>query len=262
MIMQQQQQQQRRKPTTSTEAVVRVPPLHVIPKDIMQISDASNVIIIPPDEENPSNAVAATPRIVSPAEYLQSLLGLRSRAPPTRRPTHDLVQGYDMVAIQAIRDNNVAQLRALVESSSSCGCRRTLHACNRNGESLLHMACRRGSVPVIAYMLQEGGVDVTWTDDFGRSCLHDVCWRPTPHLELMELLLPYVPIELLLREDVRGHTPWEYCRKEHFPIWIQFLESHRETLLQRLEQTKMTTSTSIDHYPTDGPSHEASHSIA
>lgn len=239
-----------------------------------KISSSSNAVmmIIPPDEDEDGSmsyqTTITTPNVLvvqqSPAEYLQSLLGLRSRAQPKRnRIPDELLQGYDMVAIRAIRDNDVTQLKAILAQDESSGGdssssstpprhgRRTLNACNRNGESLLHMACRRGSFPVIEYMLRFGNVDVTLTDDFGRSCLHDVCWRPTPHVEIMRLLLSRVPIELVLQEDVRGHTPWDYCRKEQYPIWIQFLQTQREDLLARLlgkEVVKTTTTTNTHHH--------------
>ncbi|KAL7575871.1 hypothetical protein ACA910_003186 [Epithemia clementina (nom. ined.)] len=40
------------------------------------------------------------------------------------------------------------------------------------------------------------------------------------------------PPDLLLAEDVRGHTPFHYARKEHWDGWLNFLEERKDHLLK------------------------------
>ena len=170
----------------------------------------------------------AEPDENSPTAFLRSLFPGRRRvqAAMTSRVTDEYLEGYNMVTVRAIRENDLEQLRELVESGRS-----SLTACNRNGESLLHLACRRGNLDVVKYMI-ESGVDVSFTDDLGRTCLHDVCWRPEPDFELMEVLLHAATPDQLLQEDRRGHTCFDYCRKQHWEQWTEFLQKHA-TKLQR-----------------------------
>lgn len=100
----------------------------------------------------------------------------------------------------------------------------SLDACNRFGESLIHMACRRGDVNVVSFLLIEARIDINVRDDFGRSCLHDAAWTAEPNFAVMDALLDHAPAALLLSEDVRGHTPFHYARKEHWEAWVSYLK--------------------------------------
>jgi len=163
-----------------------------------------------------------------PAALLRSLFPVRKRvrATMTTRVTDEHLEGYNRETVQAIRENNIEQLRQVAESGQS------LTACNRNGESLLHLACRRGNVAIVRYMI-ESGADVTFADDLGRTCLHDVCWRPEPDFELMEVLFAVVTPDQLLQEDRRGHICFDYCRKQHWEQWSKFLQKHATRLQRR-----------------------------
>jgi hypothetical protein len=39
---------------------------------------------------------------------------------------------------------------------------------------------------------------------------------------------------MLLAEDVRGHTPFDYARKEHYEEWVDFLKEKEEELQRRI----------------------------
>jgi ankyrin repeat protein len=99
--------------------------------------------------------------------------------------------------------------------------------CNPFGESLIHMACRRGSFEVVEFFTKEANVDIKCRDDFGRTPMHDACWTSNPNFELIELLVTLCP-ELLSLTDVRGHSPLQYIRREHWPLWLSFLEKHQD----------------------------------
>lgn len=59
-------------------------------------------------------------------------------------------------------------------------------------------------------------------DDFGRTPLHDACWRAEPAFEIVTLLLRN-HTDLIRRGDVRGALPLDYVRREHWLHWIAFL---------------------------------------
>jgi len=112
----------------------------------------------------------------SPVTYLRTLFAKTERGReilrgPNRcmfsKPSPDTIAAYDMEAVQAIRTKDVGKLRSLLQEGKS------MDACNRFGESLIHMTCRRGDIDVVRFMTEEAGVQVNVRDDFGRLPLHD-----------------------------------------------------------------------------------------
>ena len=126
--------------------------------------------------------------------------------------------------MQAIRSRNVTKLRDLLKQGKS------FDACNRNGETLLHLACRRADLETVSFLIHEAGVSASVRDDLGRTVLHDVCWRPEPSFELMDALFRIIPSSLLLAEDKRGDTPFDYVRPESREAWTRFLEERRDLI--------------------------------
>lgn len=109
----------------------------------------------------------------------------------------------------------------------------------------MHLACRRGYLDVVTFLVCEAGVPVLVRDDYGRTPMHDACWSTSPNLELMEFLLRTCP-DLLLLSDVRGHLPFSYVRKEHWKAWIGFLEQHRDLLRPKLVKEEDETGGDTD----------------
>ena len=132
---------------------------------------------------------------------------------------------YDAESIAAIRGQNLDVLRALHGTEG-----RTLQATNKFGESLLHMACRRGFTRIVHFLLTEADVSLNVCDDMGRTPLHDACWTCEPNMDLMELLILHCP-ELLVMKDRRGSAPFEYIRGDHACAWMKFL-SENKALIQ------------------------------
>lgn len=139
----------------------------------------------------------------------------------------ELMENYDMEKVTAIRENNLEKLRSILDNG---GC---FDACNRNRESLLHLACRRANIDVVKFLVDEAHVKVEVQDDLGRSVLHDICWRPLPDFELMEYIMRKVPPSFLLTEDRRGHTCFDYCRKLDWSKWTGFLRVHARSIQRR-----------------------------
>jgi hypothetical protein len=105
--------------------------------------------------------------------------------------------------------------------------------CNKFGESLLHLACRRGRTEIARFLIEELTMSprqsLAIRDDCFKTPLHDACWTPTPNFELVELILKHAP-EQILMEDIRGNTPFDYVRREDYPLWLKFLWDRKSML--------------------------------
>jgi ankyrin repeat protein len=107
---------------------------------------------------------------------------------------------------------------------------------NRFGESLMHLACRRGRTEMVRFLVEElpgacGSPSqmLAIKDDCHKTPLHDACWTPSPNFELVDLILDHAP-EQVLMQDIRGNTPFDYVRKEDYGLWLRFLWERRSTL--------------------------------
>lgn len=185
------------------------------------------------DEDSTPEDLAQKPdplEVLRPASVARSILSnlpFHRKRPRVRTlPKQEEVDNYDMVKVRAIRSNDIGLLRSLLHDGH------TMDACNRSGETLLHLACRRSNLETVHFLVHEARVKVDVQDDFGRTVLHDLCWRPHPCPEMMECLLQVVSPDLLLTEDVRGHVCFDYCRKHDWPQWTDFLRK-LATFLQR-----------------------------
>jgi len=139
-------------------------------------------------------------------------------------PTAEQIAAYSHDAIAAVRTNDVVALRHMHREG------RILRCCNHFGESLLHTACRRSDAAVVSFLLTEAGVSPRIRDDYGRTPLHDACWRGAPAYDVVEALLHIEP-RLAFVPDVRGHKPFQYARKEHRGAWKEFLGRRRDLIL-------------------------------
>lgn len=146
-----------------------------------------------------------------------------------QKPSEDDIAAYDLETVKAIRSNNLDQLRQLWSNGKS------MNACNQFGESVLHMACRRGFANIVEFLLREVKVRSDRCDDFGRNPFHDALWTSVPNFDVVDLLIDYADPALLLLEDVRGNTPFAYARSNHSEQWVSFLEVRRDKLIKRIK---------------------------
>jgi ankyrin repeat protein len=140
--------------------------------------------------------------------------------------TEEENDSYDAQVTKAVRALDLTELKALYKEG------RTFQCGNRFGESLLHMACRRGSLEVVQFFL-DCKVSINCVDDMGRTPLHDAMWNSIAQVELVDLIVSISP-DLLFMSDIRGHTPLEYCRREHWITWNKYLESQKEKICKSL----------------------------
>ncbi len=125
------------------------------------------------------------------------------------------------LAFNAVRSKDAEALKQLYvqKGKSILMCR------SRLGESLLHMACRRGHLEIVLFLIEEG-VPVRIVDKTGRTPLHDACWSAVPQFTMVEYLLRLDP-EMLLVKDDDDRTPLEYIPHEHSSQWESFLYRHK-----------------------------------
>ena len=178
------------------------------------------------EESHPITLSSAAPippdNITSPQSFLHQRFGINSISSSLSvdnffiRHTEEQIKAYDVQVIQAVRSQDIDQLRRMHKAG------RQLQCANKFGESLVHMACRRGFVDVVRFLVDEAGVSVRVRDDYGRTALHDACWTSEPNEELVEYLIRQCP-ELLLMSDKRGNAPFEYVRREHWGQWLKFV---------------------------------------
>jgi hypothetical protein len=138
-------------------------------------------------------------------------------------PEHTVGYGPDI--INAVCQEDLDAMARIRDSGA------TLQCCNKFGESIVHMACRRGSISVLRYLLRNG-VSIRLSDDYGRTPLHDACWTQKPNFELVKSVISECP-DLLLITDKRGFTPLSYVRREHWGECCKFLQDHQDLVVPR-----------------------------
>ena len=143
-------------------------------------------------------------------------------------PTPQQLEAYSTDILIAVRSNNVEKARQLYADGSYNG----TNACNKFQESILHIACRRGSLPMVQFLINEVGLKVNEIrDDYHRTPLHDAFWTTSASPDVIDFLLQQSNVvELLLLKDVRGYTPLDYARSEHRSKWLHFLWQRKHIL--------------------------------
>lgn len=136
-----------------------------------------------------------------------------------QKPTPLQNASYDLHLINVVKAFDHDKLAAMVGAGLSP------NPCNKFGESLVHMVCRRGDAKALNIFMQNGA-NLQVADDYGRTPLHDCCWSASPAFDVAEVLMN-ADIRLLHMTDCRGAVPLSYVRKEHWAAWIEFLESNK-----------------------------------
>jgi len=178
--------------------------------------------------------------MLSPSDYLRSLTSATNSLSPLSPSLHindnpirdEQIDAYTMDVVNAVRQNNVQRLRELFQQGHC------LDACNSNGESLLHLACRRCDSATVLFLVREARVNVNCRDRMGRTVLHDTCWRPEPAFEVMDVILAAVQPELMFAVDMRGHSCWDYCRRSDWESWNNYLAQRQPLIAERIHHSE------------------------
>jgi hypothetical protein len=138
------------------------------------------------------------------------------------KPTPLQTASYDVYMIDAVKAFDHEVLADVMEIGLSP------NPCNAYAESLVHMVSRRGDAKALQ-ILVDHGCNLSVADDYGRTPLHDCCWAADPAFEVADIILAADP-RLFYMTDARGAVPLSYVRKEHWPLWIEYLESKKDML--------------------------------
>ena len=129
------------------------------------------------------------------------------------------LKGYTKDLMTTISDHDTKKLEEI--------CRAGGHvlACNRFGESTLHLAARKSYLDIVCliFKFEKNPIII---DDYGRSPLHDAMWAIHPNYSIIEILLDHC-VDLLHLVDTRGYTPLHYIRDENVVKVCLFLYSRR-----------------------------------
>lgn len=188
------------------------------------ISEFAETYIPPNIHQNVSAIVQLWGKVdpMAPYDFLMKLFDNRGyeasylQAPFRKRhASAQQISDYGNDIIAAVRTSDLDALRQLHSQG------KTMMACNKYQESVVHMACRISTYEVVEFMLTHGG-DVSQTDDLGRNPLHDACWREEPVFDVITLLLD-TSKDLIRTCDSRGATPLHYVRQVHWLQWCAYL---------------------------------------
>lgn len=147
-------------------------------------------------------------------------------------PTQAEIDAYQHDILAAVRSSKVDTLREFYKQG------RPMKCSNEFGESILHLACRKGLTEVAKFLVEEANVPVQVCDDYGRNPLHDACWVHKPNFELMDLVLSRCP-DLLFIKDRRGHTPLSFARRDQWKAWNDYLKTKTPEFLAPKELAKI-----------------------
>jgi len=229
--------QARKKPRVAATSAAAVPPSSMTHRMRLSASEPMLLKLVSDAQKSLSSTVIGATYVppkptIKPDDYLCRLLEKPLKLFPAaslqgffQELTKESIDAYDLELVKAVRDENVESLREMRNSG------RSMHAGNKFGETIMHAACRRGSISVLRFLLHEAGTPLQVCCDYGRTPLHDACWTPEPNWTVLNEILDECP-DLLFITDRRGFTPLSYIPKEQWDDWCQFLERRGADRLQ------------------------------
>jgi hypothetical protein len=174
---------------------------------------------VDPSTEKPEDCLAA----IFSAEGLD-LYDFAPTADSFLKVTEEHIAGHTLQVTSAARKDNLTLLKKFLHEGKSLQC------CNRYGESLVHIVCRRGSPDVLRFLIEEAKVSITIRDDVGRNPMHDAAWTDKPNFDLVKVLMSEAP-KLMFAKDTRGHSPLNYIPKQRWEAWCDFFKSNHSMFL-------------------------------
>jgi len=151
------------------------------------------------------------------------------------KPSDFDIESYDCKMMKAVRAVDIDDIKHIVEDGYS------VNACNKFGESVVHAACRYGKKNILGYLIEKGAT-LKRTDDYGRTPLHDCCWRLSNRdIQGPDTLVDVVmeaDINMWFLKDIRGHYPLQYVPKDRKLTWLKFIESRIPTMVDAIRKQR------------------------
>ncbi|CAB9499896.1 ANK [Seminavis robusta] len=140
---------------------------------------------------------------------------------------------YKGNVVKAIRDQDLETLKKILTTEGDA----SMEACNAQGETLLHLACRRRNHELVKFLVITAHVSIKVRDDYHKTPLHEVCWYTEPRnpsqFHSVEFLMVLAP-ELFFAKDKRGFTPLQYAPKSSWKGWCRFLARNKESIRSKV----------------------------
>ena len=142
------------------------------------------------------------------------------------RPTELQLASYGPKVLELVKTNNIS---GMYEALTVAGL--SPNPCNAYGESLVHMACRRGYTELLNLMVHAGAA-LQICDDYGRTPLHDACWTGAaqPALDIVHQLTVDCDRCMWFLKDSRGALPLSCVDKDHVKQWKDWLDAHMDSM--------------------------------
>lgn len=138
------------------------------------------------------------------------------------KPTPLQLASFGTELVKAVHQSDVEKLAKLL------GCGLSANPCNKFGDSLLDLVCKRANYSILDCLVKHG-CDLKVCDSFGRTPLHHAAWSGQFNSKLIHLILQQDPFQLLL-EDKLGKKPLQYVRSEEWSKWKEFLMGAKDSL--------------------------------
>lgn len=159
--------------------------------------------------------------------------------------TREQKKYYDNDIIKAVGNRDVDTLRTWHQEG------RPLMTSNKFGETILHMACRRGYLEVVAFLVLEARHTLWVHDEQGKTPLHLACHNSKPLFELVDFVIRQDP-DLLFIADFRGSMPLDYAPRNTWNDWIVFLQGNEfRSVMPRRPLFFTTPKSGRAHVPTE-----------
>ena len=208
-------------PTSAT--TVRAPSVMIEGKALVASSDTSPMSFLM------ENLRKWTPRECSP------------RTHPTLEVQNTFVsvtdeqkQTYNNEVVNAVYNQDIDALRRVHNQEG-----KSLQTSNQFGETLLHLACRRGYLDVVRFLVEETDHSLWVHDEQGKTPLHLAC-RSAKSGDMYRTsfaLVNYIlrmDHDMLFCADTRGHAPLDHVPRNQWKEWIDFLQTKNlQTLMPR-----------------------------
>mmetsp|Transcript_40847 Transcript_40847/g.57442 ORF Transcript_40847/g.57442 Transcript_40847/m.57442 type:complete len:504 (+) Transcript_40847:36-1547(+) len=131
-------------------------------------------------------------------------------------PTPLQLASFGTVVLKALHAKDASALSDLLSVGLSP------NPCNRFGDSLLSLVCKRTDHEILQVLINHG-CDLQVCDSFGRTPLHNVAWATTFSKAMVKAILD-CDLNQLLVHDKQGQCPLEYVRKSQWEFWNCFLK--------------------------------------